>query len=200
MVKKSTYKSKRTKTIRKKPTSRKTVKKGTLGKGYLTHDNGGRKYLVRISEKRFVKVYRQSPVKEKKNDSFNPKDFTIMVKEIKNPKKIFMGKGSKDEIGNSILVQTGSHSYVFIGTKIFSFKTEATIKTFVSRVGNSDVPYPYAIASDSRVYLLIENVSFILDEIGFTKDGDYQEDPYEIYYDNKSKASWRKKYELEHIK
>lgn len=51
-----------------------------------------------------------------------------------------------------------NNNYVFIGGKIFSFKSYSQITDFVSQIGNSDVPYPVAIDSEQNHYLLIEDV------------------------------------------
>ena len=54
--------------------------------------------------------------------------------------------GYGDEFdGNSILVHISENKYVYIGSSIYSFESQAKIIRYISPVGNSDVPYPYAI-------------------------------------------------------
>ncbi len=49
-------------------------------------------------------------------------------------------------------------------------------------MGNSSVPYPFAI-SDDKIYLMIET------KILNYKDWNKKTDPYKIYYDNNKKKS-----------
>ena len=81
--------------------------------------------------------------------------------------------------GNSMLFPTGNENeYIFIGWKIYRFKTKSKVIGFVSVMGNSQVPYPYAYDED-YFYLLIEDVYF--KRIFNHNDND----PYEIYYQRK---------------
>lgn len=60
--------------------------------------------------------------------------------------------------GHSVLLQVTPCEHVFIGMSIFEFRTQAddAIVEFVSLMGNSAIPYPYAIGTNN-VYLLIED-------------------------------------------
>ena len=69
--------------------------------------------------------------------------------------------------------------YIFIGHKIFSFKTEYEIINYVSEVGNNDVPYPYAVDIKNNYYLMIE-------EMRLSVPGEYSTDPYTYYYSEKN--------------
>jgi hypothetical protein len=84
--------------------------------------------------------------------------------------------------GNTILFKTlGSApcEYIFLnGHGLQRFTTESPIVKFVSDVGNSDVPYPYAIDEMKRHYLLIEDIVLLNPE-----KKDYP-DVYEFYYAN----------------
>ncbi|NDC40087.1 MAG: hypothetical protein EBZ77_00795 [Chitinophagia bacterium] len=62
--------------------------------------------------------------------------------------------------GNSVLLQTGDRTLVYIGTSIKSFvpRPNDTIVSFVSPMGNSAVPYPYAIGH-THTYLMEEDVA-----------------------------------------
>ncbi len=104
------------------------------------------------------------------------------------PEKVFVGKSPLNGMtrlsgghgkafdGNSILLKMTKDVYIFIGNKIFSFRAFSNITEYASPVGNSDVPYPYAIDTDKNYYLLIENVV-----IGNGQTGC---DPYDYYYEN----------------
>ena len=66
---------------------------------------------------------------------------------------------------------------MYIGNKIYEFKTKDEIVDYMSFVGNSDVPYPYAIGTENT-YLMIEDVFIPNKELKVFGN----EDPYEIYY------------------
>jgi hypothetical protein len=97
--------------------------------------------------------------------------------------------------GNSMLFElphtpgapgAGARRYVFVGTCVLAFGTRSPIVSFVSPVGNSDVPYPYAVDRAGVVYLLIEGVTLTTGlPTGKDRDADspaYSEDPYDFYY------------------
>lgn len=68
------------------------------------------------------------------------------------------GKASWWHGGNSVLLQVGVRKYVFVGDRIIEFSTppDDAIVELVSPMGNSAVPYPYAIGT-TNTYLLIED-------------------------------------------
>ncbi len=111
---------------------------------------------------------------------------------IKNPYQIFIGSSYKAEydysIGNSILIQpTKDLEYIFVGPRIFKFKTDEPISVFISPIGPNDVPYTYAI-SKSKLYLLSERVVVDTRHIDkylmfcFADSGKNHKDPYTYYY------------------
>ena len=124
---------------------------------YLTHFNGGRPFKV-IIQPSTVLVY----------DNYGSDDKLPLV--FTDIRKLFVGKSpltamtefsgdyGKNFDGNSILLQTESLKYVFIGDTIYSFDAVANIVSYVSEVGNNDVPYPYAVDDQNNVYLMIEKV------------------------------------------
>ena len=163
-------------------------------KTYYTHDNGGRPFKVVVEDKKVYVykykkydettnsfLYSEKPIKYEKNNYFKCKNIFI-GKSPKNKLTISSGGYGAKFTGNSILLQITQNKYVFIGDKIFSFTPKSEIKKFVSPVGNSDVPYPYAVDADGRYYLMIEDV--IIDKIINIKK--YNNDPYNFYYKNKT--------------
>lgn len=167
---------KTTKTGVKRWTKVKEIKK-PKGKSYLIHDNGGRPFQVIISGKR-VYVYRV-PKKlsdeefdkwwdGKKSINFSKQlnYYSELITEFKNVKKIFIGENtikksffktlfSKNDSGNTILLNISKNKYVFIGDSIYSFETKNDkIKKFYSPIGRMDVPYPVAVG-EKYVYFLI---------------------------------------------
>jgi len=77
-----------------------------------------------------------------------------------NPQlKVFIGgseSSNPNVLGNSFLVQKNDKSWIYIGNRIYEFKPLYPIVEYYSRVGNSDVPYPYAIDELGNIYLMIE--------------------------------------------
>jgi hypothetical protein len=136
------------------------------------HDNGDVPFKVEINENQV--------------DIFSTHGTTPILK--RNAKKIFIGKSPKnkmttfsaahgpDFLGNSLLLQLEDNQYEFIGRTIFTFSSLAEIVEFVSPVGNSDVPYPYAIDADGNTYLMIEHVVLKGAHL-------FEDDPYSYYYD-----------------
>jgi hypothetical protein len=103
---------------------------------YLVHDNGGRPFRVTVGGSD-VRVYRK--VKDAGQGVYEEQP-ALKLK----GKKVFIGSDKGKYRGNTILVQTGEESFVFIGESIFSFQAK-NAKRYVSPVGNSDVPYPYLV-------------------------------------------------------
>ena len=154
-------------------------------KSYETHDNGGRPFRVDIQGNK-VSVWKNMNTYEMVDGKFveitNPhkhlKDFTadeIFIGK-KSPKGGYDGLKPKDAEGNSILLLVGSN-YVFIGHEIFQFSPVPgdTIEMFYSDVGNSDVPYPYAVGK-KYMYMILDKMAVEMDFF------DVKKHIYEQYY------------------
>lgn len=115
---------------------------------------------------------------------------------VKKPKEIWVGISPKNDLteqvsgygreedGNSMLLRTGGaeNEYVFIGDQVITFRLSSPIKTFVSPVGNNDVPYPWAQTEDGDVLLLGET-TMLKNQPPLTP----MNDPYfEQFYENTS--------------
>jgi hypothetical protein len=136
---------------------------------YIIHDNGGEPFEVKVDNGAVIVYHHEEGDTE--------------IWRHASPQHIFLGEDPYSEkkdkdIGNSVLVKIDKNNYVFIGKEIFSFKTTDEIKTFVSPIGNSDVPYPYAIGT-KFVYLLIENVFFPVKRF----------EPYGLHYGHKPQTT-----------
>lgn len=175
--------------------SRKSVKKNSVKtsnrkKSYFIHDNGGRPFLVHINPND-VSIYKIPKDNHNDDENDSKKLYTELVKKY-NPKQVLVGKSPKNDItiysggydkifdGNTILLELKDNEYIFIGWNILSFKPKNKIVKYISPVGNSDVPYPYAIDNKGMYYLLIENI------IITSVPNEYKNDPYTYYYNNKS--------------
>jgi hypothetical protein len=159
-------------------------------KEYMIHDNGGRPFKVIIEEKNNkIKVDVCKQVFEEVSENV---PYAYAYKKILEyePARVFVGLSPKNKMtefsggygpdfdGNSLLLLMNKDTltYIFIGKNIMSFNALSEIVTYVSPVGNSDVPYPYASDINGRYYLLIEDV--IIDQILPPNTND----PYEHYY------------------
>lgn len=157
---------------------------------YYIHDNGGRPFLVYVNpETKHVAIFKQN-TDECYVSNENGIENWMYIQQIEdyNPMRIFIGKspfnsmtefsgGHGDKFdGNSILLHLFRTKYIYIGSEIFSFETENDIVDYVSHVGNSDVPYPYAVDVNGRHYMMLDKK--IMDNV--PKD---HNDPYAYHYE-----------------
>lgn len=131
---------------------------------YLIHDNGGRPFLVAIKGKK-VKIYRIDPKIYSYADKIQKYYYTYLINEY-TTKKIFIGKSPKNKLteysggfgkyfdGNSILLELTGGKYIYIGSEIYQFTPKSTILSFTSPVGNSDIPYPFAMDEENIYFML----------------------------------------------
>ena len=123
---------------------------------YYTIFNGGTPYKVTISPTNYVKVY--SNAEDDTNDNY---DKLVFEKQVQ---KVFVGISPATEEhnntypGNTILLEASDYTYIYIGEKIFTFMSYNPIVKYVSPMGNSLVPYPYAIDDKCWVYLMVFTV------------------------------------------
>jgi hypothetical protein len=151
-------------------------------KKYYTICNGAKPYLVIVAENTII-IMKQN---NKKFDNVHDK----LVYKINKYKNIFPGTNTNKFggphkakfVGSSILVETKLNEYIFICDNIYKFKTTSQITNFYSIMGNSNVPYPFAVSKD-KIYLMIEQVYLN------SEDWNNKKDPYEIYYKNNNKKS-----------
>jgi hypothetical protein len=151
-------------------------------------DNGGNPFCV-FFKKGDVTVFKMDPRYDFPNWELHPCFYTKKVSHF-SPKEIILGKSLKNKMtefsggygawatGNSILLWIKDDQYVYIGESIFRFKSLSKIVKYLSPIGNSSVPYPYAIDEEGRYYLMIENVMIENISRGFKRD------PYDYFYDN----------------
>lgn len=139
-----------------------------MGKHYEIHDNGGRPFRVDIQGKD-VTVWKNMDDYEMINNKVvtihNPPkqilEFTpdhIFVGK-KSPKGGYDGLKPSQAEGNSLLLQTDD-KYVYIGSEIYQMTPMKgdTIEAYYSDIGNSDVPYPYAVGKN-YIYIMLDKVA-----------------------------------------
>ena len=133
---------------------------------YETHHNGGRPFFVEIDGKNVTVSKNMNTFKLVKGKFVDveapPKHlFTKKATEIfigkKSPGGGYDGLKPSEAEGNSILLKLGANKYMFIGHEIYEFEPVAgdTIESYYSNIGNSDVPYPYAIGK-THVYIMLD--------------------------------------------
>ncbi len=164
-VKKSVKKSAR---VPRKPSS----------KSYLIHDNGGRPFKVYVNGKKHVTIAKNAE---------EVKDVEKTLFEI-DADEVHIGKRDPKDVrnanypGNTILLRKGD-KYIFVGPVIYEFvpvKGDQIVK-FFSPVGNSDVPYPYAVGQQFLYFFDdFKNVA-VMDRDLF--DLSQEPDPYGLFYD-----------------
>lgn len=134
-------------------------------KNYKIHDNGQTPFIVEINGKS-VTVLKNMNTFKKVGKQFvdieNPPKslFTLKANEIfigkKSPTGGYDGLSSSKAVGNSILLKIGN-KYIYIGSEIYEFSPIKgdTIVQYYSDIGNSDVPYPYAIGK-THIYIMLD--------------------------------------------
>lgn len=140
--------------------ARVTLKKKGI-KTYTMLDNGGNPFVADVSSSK-VEIYRQTF-----RDDGGVELYKRDKKVVDTPyKKIFIGDNDlrlKDGEapkgmypGNSILICVGPGKYIYSGHEIYSLETKdgEEIKAYYSPVGNSAVPYPYAVGEKYTYFML----------------------------------------------
>ncbi|MER2519286.1 MAG: hypothetical protein ABTQ34_01200, partial [Bdellovibrionales bacterium] len=101
-------------------------------------------------------------------------------------KSLLKKYGTYQPIGNSLLIHAHGNVYYFIGELIARFTAKSAVRQFFSALGNSDVPYPWAI-SDETVYLFAGMKAIPRDKITNLSD------PYLYYSEGNAKAKFAAK-------
>lgn len=129
---------------------------------YFTHDNGGRPFIVVWdSHSDTVDIFHnlRGRMRGKWIARYsNVTQFHAGTDPISN---------SPQNTGNTVLFSylpseyddddpSGPFSYVWVGSDVLEFTLPEKVEYYVSRIGNSDVPYPYAVTK-SRTYLWVNN-------------------------------------------
>lgn len=152
---------------------------------YQIHDNGGRPFVV-YDFGDHVDIYQQKYDENTKKDVIVKKLFGNMKytklfagdNDLQNPNSLKKGAAK----GNSILLKTGpSNKYVYIGDGIREFTTKDEIVKYYSPVGNSDVPYPYAVGVSNTYFMLKDGTGY---PYMSNEDLDMTTDAYAQFYEH----------------
>jgi hypothetical protein len=141
---------------------------------WTTLDNDGRPFKVCVSASASAKSRRFWVLqRDDYDDSITTASYSKLVVRPTAYARVFVGKSPRNKMtefsggygpkfdGNSMLFElsnANANKYMFVGESVRTFKTTHPIASFVSPVGNSGVPYPYATDRSGAVYLLTENV------------------------------------------
>lgn len=130
-------------------------------KSYEIHDNGGRPFVVEVNpSKKVVDVFLNEFIED--SDKYTKGKLilhtaysNIFIGEDKTPEYKYKTSEMKNK-GNTILLQVSGSKYIYIGESIKSFETHGgeKINKYYSPIGNSDVPYPYAIGETHTYFML----------------------------------------------
>jgi hypothetical protein len=164
---------------------------------YLTHDNGGRPFLVYVGDTS-VTVYQQPKNVDVEDASYDKQkdSYTKLVKKFTGVQKKFIPRYPTIKVRNYDFISTGNsillelkNEYVFIGHCIYSFKTKDKIQKYFSFVGNSNVPYPVAVGSEN-VYFMLERM--YVPKSVFPPKTDWEKDAYGMFYEELSDSDMYK--------
>ena len=154
-----------------------SIMKTRKQKRYDIHDNGSVPFQVEVNGKT-VSVLKNTykMISGKFTVTENPlkKLFTVKADEV------FIGRksptGPISPPGNTILFKVGP-KYTYIGSEIYEFSPvkDDVILKYYSDLGNSDVPYPYAVGK-THIYIMLDKVA--IDKSFFNM----KDDIYKQYY------------------
>lgn len=117
---------------------------------YNILDNGGNPYVVRCNDGMLTCV---QPFVQGRDDDGNI--VTLPEEHVLTHAYVFIFDGGN---GTSVLAQLPDGRYLYIGSTIYTFRPKSPIVAYHSPVGNSAVPYPYAVDDANRAYLMIEHI------------------------------------------
>ena len=153
-------------------------------KHFLIHDNGGRPFLVLLDGKHVTIKARNEDI-----ETHIQYDKILFDEKVKNiwiacPRYRWDGK-DKTNInlaGHTILLQRQNGKYVFVGRKLYEFKSPEPILSFDSFITGSDVYESWAKTKNHGVLFELNNKSFPLVSLDEIQDW---HDPYEEYYQDR---------------
>jgi hypothetical protein len=168
------------------------VKKKDL---YMMHDNYNNPFAIQLIGKQ-VYIY-EVDTKDKKENFF-----LIGKVPIRNKNDVMIGIDNNHKFhGNSVIIKLKNNKYIFIGYAIYEFQTTDNILNFYSPIGNSDVPYPYAVG-EKFTYLMIEGVCIDNRYLKSFISSDKNSLPYSYYYGfdvGKYRTDGIKKFKIKYI-
>ena len=147
----------------------KTNKRKKGMKTYMILDNGSDTFSADVSSSH-VDIYRLDNLGVRNKKIVDTSYTKIFIGD--NDLKIGNGPAPKGMYpGNSILIQTGTGHYIYAGHEIYSFDTVngEEIQKYYSPVGNSAVPYPYAVG-EKHTYFMLDKQTVPNELLDLSKD------------------------------
>jgi hypothetical protein len=147
--------------------SRNTLKRRNhlKGKKYEILDNGGVPFLAYVTPTSIQVVKADNTDKT----IINLDHYAIFIgdNDLREPGAAPKGQ----DPGNSILFKISANEYIYVGAEIYKFKVldNDRIKKYYSPVGNSAVPYPYAVG-EKYVYFMLDKKAVPKEQIDLKKD------------------------------
>jgi hypothetical protein len=166
--------------IAKQKTYRWVPKKGAVGatrkkKGVNTYsilDNGGKPFVVDVgpTSVEIFKCDAEAATGERTKKVLDAGYKQIFIGDNMLKDKAYVAKGKYP--GNSILIKVGAGKYIYAGEQIYEFDTidGEDIRAYYSPVGNSAVPYPYAVG-EKHTYFMLDKVALLNELLDLKKDG-----------------------------
>lgn len=169
-----------------------TTGKGRRRTAYI-EDNGGTPFIVDVFGGKKVVVYESEWDDDNSDPEKGPEILTLDAIKVFFPKAPpnFEEDGYAFREGNSLLVQVDEKEYVSIGWNIHKFKIpeDDTIVHYYSPIGNSAVPYPYAVGK-KYVYLMLteggRKKAAYVPALLNSELKEYDEDPYRVFYEKRT--------------
>lgn len=148
---------------------------------YQTHFNGLRPWSVTVRNGNDVTVHSTDENAPEKPVLDGKMHEVFVGKSPLCQMTAFSGGHGPQFDGNTVLLRTSADEleYIHLERSMLRFRTDDPIVEFVSPVGNNLCPYPYAIDSKGRTYLIDAGV--VLDS-NVTWSGAEFDDPYSYYY------------------
>ncbi len=172
------------------------TRKATRGKRYAIHANYNRPFEVIVAGHKVTVMKNMDEFKivgGKYTDVKNPPKeiFSIDADEVfigkKSPTGGYDGLPASKADGNSILLRVSGNKYRYIGSEIYDFSPingDKIIK-YYSDIGNSDLPYPFAVG-ENFIYFMLEKVAVPVELLNMKKD------PYGQYYQELARPEHKK--------
>lgn len=131
----------------------------------MIHDNGSRPFTVVITNEKITVFLTEN----------NKEILSKNYKEIYIGDNLLRAPDYASYKGNTILIQTTSKKYIYIGEIIYEFElaTGDTLVKYYSPVGNSDVPYAY-ILGEKFIYFMWDKTYFPVELFDIKKDANRQ--------------------------
>jgi len=159
---------------------------------YIIQDNGSHPYQVYDYGSR-ADIYAFSYDLESDEELLNKKLLSVPYKKIFPGDNALKLKDYSSGKGNTVLLYQKNGKYIYIGDGIREFATKDgdVIEKYYSPIGNSSVPYPYAVGKKYTYFLVdrteyVDNTLLDLKQDGYTqlygfaqKKGDNERAPIE---------------------